>query len=182
MIDLTEVKMKEVKKPTISPVAVEMWKTIIQHLFYGHFNYKHVIIPVIEYMPNTDSDDGTISRHKSITVNYDNVEKTLESYVIEDECEVALSKNIMLIEKGKKARLITLDIIDVDNKYTQDDILKYTNNYHIVKTRHSYHLYPKLNPNDLLQSTGSVTKDKYWLQEYIRVTESDTKGPITKLE
>lgn len=175
---LTEFKhKKEPTKPTVvSQAAVKAWTNTIQKLFDGRWNYKHVIIPVIEYTPNLDSDDGTLSRFKTLVVNYDNVEKTLTNYKLEDNLDVALSRNILLIEKGKKAVLITLDIID-----TAPNLESISNDikdaYIVLKTERGFHLYPK-NPNT--NRMGYDVKDPYWKQEYVRITESEAKGPITQ--
>lgn len=176
----TEIKRYE-PKPTISPVAVEMWTNVIRNMFESKFSYKHVIIPVIEYTPNLDYDNGSISKYKVITVNYNNVKNILQNYKIEDNLEVALSRNILLIEKERMAQFITLDIIDVKPNCEEDKIKTYSNEYYIVKTKNSYHLYPKNTPNRNT-NYGNGIRDINWKQEYIRITDSEAKGTLTKLD
>lgn len=182
-MEINELKVYEPKERQVklSPAACQAWVAALKLFLDGRYGIKYIVIPVIKYSPNSDSSDGEISSYKFISVTFDTIEKEIGTIPTDTfGLDLALNRNIMVVEKYKLPTIVTLDIIDVDPSI--DDITPMLPYYTVLKTGNGFHLYAKQNIDKPHLNGGHAVKDKQWKMEYIRITESAAKGAITKFE
>lgn len=172
-----------------SKVAIEAWFDVIKYLMRADIALQQIIIPARVYESNLDYEEGkqffiepkVIYRNSSIEDLNDYVYWQVKKHCKElENYDIALSTNVMLLRFGQPPHLAQLDIIDCKPVLHPSELEPYKLRYNILKTQNSYHLYPKLCFTGT--NGGHAIIDPDWAMKFIRVTESETKGEITKYD
>lgn len=174
----------------ISSAAVNAWIRVIVQFWQEYDIVRSVVIPTIAYKAGKSSDEGNWSHHcRPLMLNEFNTEELLREIqnnldAIEgmySNFDYALNRNIMLLHYKTAPTLVTLDIIDTDPASSYTEIKCFNDKYTILKTDKGFHLYANRNVTRGLESNGYIIQDPNWNLGYIRVTESNVKGPIVSL-
>lgn len=176
----------DVKPTVLSTDAIIAWKDVLSQLFIEVPKLQQVIVPVVIYTPGKHSDDGAREYGDPLNVDADDiknewVENFLQQYLEQEDIQthdIALNRNVMLVEFAKPPRLVTLDIWDINPNGSFDPQM--FSKYNVLKTKNAFHAYRKENVFDIVGGNAHYFKDPDWATGFIRVTESAEKGAITK--
>lgn len=175
-------------RTTISGDAVLAWMSMLRRAFTETVPTNQIIVPVVAYASAEEGNGGSKRMFCApLVVKAGGVEEDIiEDYLLEslpgreDDMDLALSSTVLLV--SHEAGIVTrrLDIIDVDPGATvvHPADLK-PEKYTALKTRNAFHLYPK---TDVFGDNGGrLIIDPKWSRGFLRVTQSEAKGRITKV-
>lgn len=168
----------------ISEVAVREYAARVHRVMEINA-IDQIIVPIAEYRAGDKSDAGERQIMQPAVINkfmsYEEMVKSLTDMLSKQYnlgFDLALSTNVLAVWNIRPPEMYNLQIYDCKPDITEETVKQLAGNFVILKTNNGYHTYCRRG----YSTTGLMLEniDPDWKLGYIRVTESEKKGPIAR--